>query len=347
LRQRNQVRYGPSDIVNPSLFIFSVLCGSGFIIIAKHLHFEAWVITSGPIVIMMLYAIVIFILPRFRLRFDQVGDNIYYMGFLFTLTSLGVSLYQFKLTSGAEQIIQNFGIAVGSTIAGVALRVVFIQMRRDPIEVENSARLELAEASRRVRRELDDTVLELAQFRRSTEQAILDGFSEVRAAMTQSNEQVVRELQSLVERSAKPFEEAASASASALDALRVQIETRLQEATLRVSDQQSKLGDTVAQIAEAASNLAKSLSEIQMPDRLVEVQLSGPIEKISAAIDKLATQVADWSSATGPHQAVPEVRRHEPRSRSSGSDSELVDAVTQALTEAVARERSTDPGRRA
>ena len=57
----------------------------------------------------------------FRLRDDQSGDNLYYMGFLFTLTSLAVSLYQFSAAGSAEQIVQNFGIAIASTIAGITL----------------------------------------------------------------------------------------------------------------------------------------------------------------------------------------------------------------------------------
>ena len=77
------------------------------------------------------------------------------MGFLFTLTSLAVSLYQFSAAGSAEQIVQNFGIAIASTIAGITLRILFNQMRRDPVEVEATARMELAEASRRVKRELE------------------------------------------------------------------------------------------------------------------------------------------------------------------------------------------------
>ena len=99
---------------------------------------------------MLTYALVIYSARNLRLRDDQSGDNLYYMGFLFTLTSLGVSLYQFSVERAAEEIVQNFGIAIASTITGIALRVVFNQMRRDPVEVERMMRLELAEAARRV-----------------------------------------------------------------------------------------------------------------------------------------------------------------------------------------------------
>jgi hypothetical protein len=44
------------------------------------------------------------VLRAFRLRDDQSSDNRYYMGFLFTLTSLAVSLCQFSAAGSAEQI---------------------------------------------------------------------------------------------------------------------------------------------------------------------------------------------------------------------------------------------------
>jgi hypothetical protein len=93
---------------------------------------------------MAAYAATLLLARSAALRDDQAGDNIYYMGFLYTLTSLGVSLYQFGDADSGTAIVRNFGIAVASTIAGVAGRVLFSQMRRDPVEVERSARLELA-----------------------------------------------------------------------------------------------------------------------------------------------------------------------------------------------------------
>jgi hypothetical protein len=68
----------------------------------------------------------------------KLAINLYYIGFLYTLTSLGVSLWQFSSTEGAETIVTNFGVAIASTIFGVALRVLFNQMRQDPVEVERA-----------------------------------------------------------------------------------------------------------------------------------------------------------------------------------------------------------------
>ena len=143
-------------------------------------------VTFVPVAIMLAYALLIWLARNLRLRDDQAGDNLYYMGFLFTLTSLGVSLYQFTATRAAEEIVQNFGIAIGSTITGIALRVIFNQMRQDPVEIERTMRLELAEAARRVRRELDSTVVEFGYVRRSAHQAAADFSLQLRKSSTTS-----------------------------------------------------------------------------------------------------------------------------------------------------------------
>ncbi len=131
----------PTGLLNGVLFFAVVLMGSGYIILAKLYAFSAVLVTSVPVLIMIAYAALLGIARLFRLRDDQSGDNLYYMGFLFTLTSLAVSLYQFSSERSSEQIVQNFGIAIASTIAGIALRIFFNQMRRDPVEVEATARL--------------------------------------------------------------------------------------------------------------------------------------------------------------------------------------------------------------
>src|SRR5260370_41227379 len=101
------------------------------------------------------------------------------MVFLFNRAGRGLSLYQFTATRAAEEIVQNFGIAIGSTITGIGLRVIFNQMRHGPVEVERTMRLELAEAARRVRRELDSTVVEFEDYRRSAQQSAAGSCSHV------------------------------------------------------------------------------------------------------------------------------------------------------------------------
>jgi hypothetical protein len=156
-------------------FFVAAALGMGFIVLAKVSGFSQLAVTAVPIGILFVYAVILFRWRRLTLRDDQAGDSLYYLGFLYTLTSIAVSLYQFSLSeSGQEQIITNFGIAIATTIVGLALRVMFNQMRQDPAEVERVSRLELADASRRLRREIDSVVMELNVFQRTAQQSAID-----------------------------------------------------------------------------------------------------------------------------------------------------------------------------
>src|ERR1700681_2897027 len=195
------------------VFTMFVAAGSAYIALAKLAGLAQVLVTFVPIVIMLAYALLIWFARNLRLRDDQAGDNLYYMGFLFTLTSLGVSLYQFNVTRAAEEIVQNFGIAIGSTITGIALRVIFNQMRQDPIEVERIMRLELADAARRVRRELDSTVVEFSYVRRAAQQAAADSFSHVAEKFDAIAVKFVASLEDVTSRLTRPLETASRQSA--------------------------------------------------------------------------------------------------------------------------------------
>src|SRR5580704_3300527 len=186
------------------VFMGFVVAGSAYIIMAKLGGIGRIYVTLVPVVIMIGYAALIWSARSMRLRDDQAGDNLYYMGFLFTLTSLGVSLYQFNAARAAEEIVQNFGIAIGSTITGIALRVIFNQMRQDPIEVERTMRLELADAARRVRRELDATVVEFGYIRRISQQSAADSFDHVAAKIDEIATRLLGAIADVASRSALP-----------------------------------------------------------------------------------------------------------------------------------------------
>ena len=137
------------------LFFGFVLLGAIAIWTMKSVGFNQYAVTAVPISLMIVYAIIALTTKRNRLREDRVGDNVYYLGFLFTLVSLAYALHVYSPDgSGATEIITNFGIAVFTTILGLAGRVLFSQMREDPEEYEREARLSLAEASSELRAQL-------------------------------------------------------------------------------------------------------------------------------------------------------------------------------------------------
>lgn len=275
----------PPGLINGLLFFTFVIAGALYIIFAKMGGAGALYVTSVPVLIMIGYAVILGVARFFRLRDDQSGDNLYYMGFLFTLTSLAVSLFQFSSGGSADDIVRNFGIAIASTIAGIALRIFFNQMRRDPLEVENNARLELADASRKVRRELDGTALEFSYFRRSMQQSVTDMMEEVNELIKEGRQKVVQQLDDFATSSSKPIAEASRKSGESLEQYNSRISSLLETVAKQVVVEGSRLSKSTGDIVVAMDRVAARLADLQTPDQIIEIKLNPMVQGLSKAVN--------------------------------------------------------------
>jgi hypothetical protein len=287
---RQPIRERQHALGAPLVFGLFTLAGVIFIITAKLFQQNPFVVTFTPVMLMIAYAIMILALRPLRLRDDQTGDNFYYMGFIFTLTSLGVSLYQFGSNASVDEIVRNFGIAVASTIAGIALRVIFTQLRRDPIEVENVARQELADASRRVRRELDGIVLEMAHFRRTNQQMLEEGFEEVRKQVEISTQRTLGSMGAVSDVTLGQLR----LSGEAIDS--GPIRQQLSDTVKTVAEVNTSLTKAAEQISLAAAALSQKMDAVKPAEQAIgldtQQELARAADKISTAVDQLALALA-------------------------------------------------------
>lgn len=123
--------------------------------------------------LMVAYSTLTYALPAFRARADQIGDNVYYLGLLFTLFSLTAAIVRLANDeNAAEGILRNFGIALVTTILGIALRVIISQMRDDPVDIERETRATLLASTRAFREELDQSTTVMRQFHLSIRQRV-------------------------------------------------------------------------------------------------------------------------------------------------------------------------------
>jgi hypothetical protein len=286
-----------SSVTSAIVFMLFVASGSAYIIVAKLIGVAQIYVTFVPVLTMIGYAVLIWLARNLRLRDDQAGDNLYYMGFLFTLTSLGVSLYQFNAARAAEEIVQNFGIAIGSTITGIALRVIFNQMRQDPIEVERTMRLELADAARRVRRELDATVVEFGYIRRISQQSAADSFDHVAAKIDEIATRLLGAIADVASRSALPLEDASQRSADAIaDASNLMADGLAATARQLAADMEG-LSASVVDISATINEVAAKLERLQTPDGVIEVRIDSVIQSLTGAVERFSAQ-SDLQAAT-------------------------------------------------
>lgn len=286
--------WGPS-----AAFVAFVGVGCAYIVTAKEYGVRQLLVTFIPVAIMLAYAAAISFSRFMRLRDDQAGDNLYYMGFLFTLTSLGASLYHFNADRNADYIVQNFGIAIASTIAGIALRVLFNQMRRDPAEVERTARIELAESARRVRAELDQTVLEFEHFRRASLQSLREGFDEITIQVNKVGEGMLAGLAEVTAKSAAPLEAASKTSGATIEEMTKTVVGALQESAQRLSDENQKLSNSAQAIAGSLDGVKERLTAMQAPDEVIRIKLDPSIKQMAAAVDRFTARIDQHEKVFG------------------------------------------------
>jgi hypothetical protein len=281
------------------LFVLLTLIGAAVIWFGKVWDFDIALITAIPVTMMFLY-LLINMLPGVRVHSEQAGDNLYYMGFIFTLTSLGVSLFKFTGQASIEDVVRNFGIAIISTVTGIALRIFFNQMRRDPADIEKAVRHELAEMTRRVRTELDSSAMEFSSYRRTSNQMLSEGFEEI-ARQAEKNGEAVR----------AAIEAMSSKAVDSIQTTSQKLLATLEESHGRVSELSENNAKNVAQLSGQMEALATAMTEKSMqmaqaidnviekygaarsPDEVLRIDVSPAVESLRTVIDAHAKAISD------------------------------------------------------
>src|SRR5512138_80081 len=279
--ERSAYRNRLADGLDQGLFFIIFLIGGLGIIALKELDLPQLTVTCFPVALMLLYALYVSYGRRYRLRDDRAGDNLYYLGFLFTLISLGYSLWSFSgEVDSTQQIIENFGLALATTIIGLALRILFNQMREDHTDVERQARLSLGEAVSRLKAELDVSVTELALFRHSTQQSLAEGMTEVSRKSADILEGHGERLTMLTEKLA----------------------VKLEEDYAALNDDRRQMREAARKIAKAIEDLVRRLEAVKVPSDMIEAKLTPAVEKLVAAAEQVgaatAAQVANGEQLT-------------------------------------------------
>ncbi len=136
--------------------------GCVIIILGNLLGIGPWWLASAVAVCMIIYGIGIEVyVDNADVPGDAKGDSIYYLGLLFTFAALVGALITFEwgtpadAASGTSGSIRNFGIALLTTIVGLAGRVWFTMSHESPGDIADTARSQLEEAVARMKESLD------------------------------------------------------------------------------------------------------------------------------------------------------------------------------------------------
>jgi hypothetical protein len=196
-----------------------------------------------------------------------------------------VSLFQFSVTDGGAGIVTNFGIAIATTILGIALRVVFNQMRQDPVEVEAVARLELADAARKIRQEIDGASFEFASFRRTITQMLEEAANEQRAHSERFVTELFDKLADIPQRTAEPLATASKQTRERIETLAEALIERLKETGQIITKQEETLATSTQGVSSSLRDLENRFKAVQTPESVIEVKLQPFIQGFTKAVN--------------------------------------------------------------
>jgi hypothetical protein len=305
-----------SDLPDRGLFIIVLTLGTGAVLALKlgPLPPDAakWWATGVAAAVLLGYAALAWLLRDSRLPADRLGDNCYYLGFLLTLASMAAALIQFDLREGDRgevigQLIGSFGIALMSTFLGIALRVLFLQMRREVDDLEETLRHDLQQHADLLKGQLLFAVTELESFRLRTRQVMDERLIQVTdlfAVQSKAQlQQVIQSAQQVADegsrvlgehtRQAMALEEAIRAQTQAAADLaerlaRIEIPPDLFRQEIRALT--DRIGTAAAPLEQAAGAFATRVERIEVPTDWVAARLAPFIEALdraTAAVERM------------------------------------------------------------
>jgi hypothetical protein len=176
------------DMPDKGLFALVALGGFAAVIWLKVRRHDPETVAIVAVCFMVVYGLIAYNIPAVRFRLDRLGDNFYYLGFIYTLASMAAALIQLRESIQIEPILGSFGIALITTIVGVAGRVMLVQMRSEIDDVEEQTRRDLLNASKDLRAQLALALREFETFATAMRQTAEESTRQSAAAAQQQIE---------------------------------------------------------------------------------------------------------------------------------------------------------------
>jgi ABC-type transporter Mla subunit MlaD len=149
-------------------------------------------------ILMMTYLLGIMFLNKKSntfVRDEQMGDSFYYLGFLYTLTALAISLFTIN-EENFNNLLKNFGIAITTTLVGLIGRIVLSQFRESLDEMKEKAEAQISDSARKLNTQLIQSIGILkdqsVNISKNTDKALQDSSSSLRKYM-EENSKILQE----------------------------------------------------------------------------------------------------------------------------------------------------------
>ena len=257
---------------------------------------------------------------RRRERLRLAGDNLYYLGLLFTLGSLIMALVQlfvFETDEGdlrqrTHDLIGNFAIALSSTVAGIFGRILLHSAEDEKVPEGKEPAPEVLDSEMELRRQLRDATDAFSHFTRVTQSQAEQVKIHSERLVREFNERMSTVAEGGLSEVMKAWRKSVQAITSDGDRLVKQIDEEVSAATARTEMAWRGLAQDAASVTESAGRrLATDAKEMAtMSERLASAnrgltELAAVLEEAARSTRSLGDTAA--GSAIGLEDRVADV----------------------------------------
>jgi len=311
------------------LFLFFTLFGIALILILRILNdqflkgnffLNIFTVILAMFLIFIYSAIILKTLSPTSNSLDRASDNAYYIGLLYTLVSLSYSLIKLLKSIGPDQIIESkvvlsllpdFGLALGTTIAGIGARVWLGQFTNNSGEFDNEAREQLGKmvseiktsmiqfqgdlntlsktynnSSEELNRRVSETLAEATKIHADNIKTV----SMEMVTLAEENKKQILTIGDLTLNISKSLESSAETLKTSFDSISTSIETNMSNLTENLDNSSQKISNVVSTIDSAAQQISitvRLLSGLNDKEKEVTETFQQIVSRLKLTLPKL------------------------------------------------------------
>jgi ABC-type transporter Mla subunit MlaD len=252
-----------------------------------------------PIGLMLLYIALGLARPDDAVSDERFADSCYYLGFIFTVSSILVALLDIgSIGSKIGEISVRFAAAMVSTVLGLVVRVYLVNFRVDLHGATRDSETGVLDAARNFRRHLDLAVEQLREFQLlvsdACKSATIQTETAIRAAAAEQSRRITMSFDQMTAEHRKVVDETASHMKAASQTL----SGALYEYAESLASGTAKFESTVQSYA---AKLEQRLSQTGLPEDYFAARLDPALANVARAIDHTGQQVQSMASVFQDH----------------------------------------------
>lgn len=260
---------------------------------------------------------------------EKFADTCYYLGFIFTVTSIIFSLFDLpQIGTRIQDIAVRFGAAMVSTVLGLAVRVYLVSFKKDVADAVQDAEGAILDATRRFTEQLTVVLERLRDFESQVDTA-------ARASVERVNLQVENLSRNHADQLTSFFGKLTVSNQQSFMAALAEVKTATQRLTEGVDvysmGMRANLSSVDAKVAAFLDAVTQRLTTTKFPDDYFVEQLDAPLEQLRESSSALAAGIKD--SLRDVTQATTSLSNVFKKLQSKADASEQSLGVVQTLTE--------------